>query len=286
MNDVVDLSRLEPPTIVHPLDWDHELATFIAQLKFDFPDLVGVFESDSFVKAARTWSYRLTLLQQSHNQDAQSILLAYAKAQDLDHIAATFYTLAGISRDEGEADKSFQERIQLSPEAYAGTGNLHGYAFQARKVDPIAIPYVDVEFPAPGYANVAIQTADDVDDDQAAELLDAVRARLHEDRHKTSDVLTVSRVERIDVTVRAVVHVAAGPDAGLVIAAAERDLDSLSALISRPRQALSMSALNDALHSPAAIRVVIYTPTEEIAPGFGQAVRFVGREITAEVVNG
>lgn len=286
MNDVVDLSRLAPPTIVHPLDWDAELASFIDLLRVEFPDLVGVFESDSFVKAARTWSYRLTLLQQSHNQDAQSILLAYAGAQDLDHIAATYYAFAGISRPEGEADNSFRERIQLSPEAYAGTGNLHGYAFQARMVDPIAIPFVDVEFPAPGYANVAIQTADDVDEDGAVEILDAVRARLYEDRHKTSDILTVSLVERIDVTVRAVVHVASGPDAGLVLAAAQEGLDSLAALVSRPRRVLSISALDDALHSPAAIRVLIDSPATEIAPGFGQAVRIIEREITAEVING
>lgn len=285
MTDVVDLSRLAPPTVVHPLDWDGELAAFINQLKIDLPEWRGVFESDSFIKAARTWSYRLTLLQQSHNQDARSILLAYATGQDLDHIAATYYAFAGVVRADGETDDSFRDRIQMAPEAHSGAGNLYGYMFHARAVDPIAIPYVDVWFPQPGYANVAIQTADDVEDDGAAGLVDAVRARLYEDRNKTSDILTISRVERIDVTVRAVVHVARGPDASLVLAEAEKGLDNLANLVSRPRGVLSISGLDDALHSDAAIRVVIESPAAEIAPGFGQAVRIVERDIRAEVVN-
>lgn len=285
MSNVVDLSRLPQPTIVHALDWEGEVTGFIAALKADLPEWAGIFESDSFIKAARTWAYRLTLEQQSHNQDARAILLAYADGSDLDHLAESFYSFANIARATGESDASFRDRIQLAPEAFSSAGTLGGYAFHARAVDPIAIPYVDVWFPQPGFAQVAVQTADDIGDDAAAILLDAVREKLNEDEHKNSDILTVSRVERVDVIVRAVIHVARGPDAGLVVAAANAGLGKLEAIISRPRQVLSVSALANALHSDAAIRVLVEMPVDEVATGEGQAIRIATRDIRAEVTN-
>lgn len=284
-DDVVDLSRLPMPTIVHPLDWDGEVDGFIATLEAELPQWRGVFESDSFIKAARTWSYRLTLERQSHNQDALNILLAYADGENLDHIAATYYSFAGIKRADGESIESFRNRIQLAPEAYSGAGTIGGYAFQARAVDPVAIPYVDVWFPSPGYANVAVQMADDIAAEQAASLLDEIRQKLHDDKHKTSDILTISAVERLDVSVSATIHVASGPDAGLVVAAANAGLDAYEKLISRPGQVLSMSGLNNALHSDAAIRVLVAAPATEVKPAQGQSIRIVNRDIRAEVSN-
>ncbi|MBX8828368.1 hypothetical protein HBA93_22445, partial [Ochrobactrum sp. SFR4] len=82
----IDLSTLGAPSVIRPLDPEPVIAAFIADLRERLPEWRGVFESDGFVKVCQSWTYRLTLEQLLHNEDARSILLAFAKGADLDHL--------------------------------------------------------------------------------------------------------------------------------------------------------------------------------------------------------
>ncbi len=283
----IDLSALPPPSLIRPLDPEPEISAFIADLGERLPQWRGVFQGDPFVRACQSWAFRLMLEQQRHNEDGRSILLAFAQGADLDHIAATYYAFAGIERAPGESDASFRRRIQLAPEAYSSAGTSGAYLFHALTVDPVAIVDADVWFPAPGYANVAIQTIhDDTTSQLAAELAARVDKRLREPRLQTSDVLAVGRLEAIDTAVIATIDVPHGPDGALIEAEARRRFGLLKASVERPRRMLARSAVSAALHAGNVTRVRLGMPTEDIVPAAGQRVRITSLDLTMERVDG
>lgn len=284
---MIDLSTLPPPNLIRSLDPEPEIAAFIADLQERLPQWRGVFQGDPFVRACQSWAYRLMLEQQRHNEDGRSILLAYAQGADLDHIASTYYAFAGIVRADGETDMSFRRRIQLAPEAYSSAGSLGAYLFHALTVDPVAIVDADVWFPAPGYANVAIQTVhDDTDPAAAADLAARVGKRLREPKLQTSDVLAVSRLVALDTVVVATIDVPLGPDGALIEAEARRRFGLLAASVERPRRMLATSAITAALHAGNVSRVRLAQPVEDIVPAAGHRVRITALDLTMERVNG
>lgn len=283
----IDLSTLPEPTLIRELDPEPEITAFIADLKERLPEWRGVFESDPFLKVCESWATRLMLEQQRHNEDGRSILLAFGQGGDLDHIAATYYSFAGIERAPGESDDSFRRRIQLAPEAYSSAGSLGGYLFHTLAVDPAAIVDADVWFPAPGYANVAIQTIhDDDDQDAAAELVAKVDKRLREPKLQTSDVVSVNRLVTIDTAVVAAIDVPFGPDGALIEAEARRRFALLKASVERPRRILAVSAITSALHAGNVIRVRLTSPAGDVIPAAGQRVRITALDLTMERING
>ena len=283
---VIDLSTMPAPSLIRPLDPEPEIAAFIDKLKTEMPDWRGVFESDPFVKVCQSWTVRLMLEQVRHNQDARSILLAYAKGADLDHIAATYYAFAGVERATGEGDESFRRRIQLAPEAYSSAGSIGGYLFHALSVDPVAIVDADVWFPAPGHANVAIQPKHDADAVAASRLVEQVDRRLREPKLRTSDILSVSLVQRLDATVVATLDVPFGPDGAMVETEARRRFGLLQAYVEKPRRILTLTAIASALHASNVTRVRLSSPTADIVPAPGQRVRISTFALTTERTNG
>lgn len=268
---VIDLSSLKAPTIVHALDWESEITSFIEQLKSDLPEWQGVFESDPFLKVTQSWSYRLLLERQSHNQDAQSIMLAYAKGQDIDHIAATYYAFAGIKRALGEGDVSFKQRVQLAPEAYSSAGSQGAYVFHARGVDPINITHVDVAFPEAGYAIIAIQTTAE-DEIDVTEFVHRVRKKLLADRHRTSDILEIIHVDEHVVSCDVEVTIDQGPDASLIKTQIDKNLAALKSKVHKPRGLLALSAINAAAHLENVTSVKISGLDTDIQTVFGNSL--------------
>lgn len=284
---VIDLSTLGAPSVIRPLDPEPVIAAFIADLRERLPEWRGVFESDGFVKVCQSWTYRLTLEQLLHNEDARSILLAFAKGADLDHLAATYYAFAGIKRAIGETDESFRRRIQLAPEAYSSAGSKGAYLFHTLSVDPVAIIDADVWFPMPGHANVAIQTIHDSTDPVAVQALKKrVYDRLCEPKLQTSDILMVAPISVLDVHVKAVLDVPFGPDGALIEAEAKRRFKLLQEYVEKPRRILSLSAITSALHAANVTRVRLLSPAADIIPAPGQRVAISAFDLTMERTNG
>lgn len=284
---VIDLSILGAPSVIRPLDPEPVIAEFIADLRVRMPEWRGVFESDGFLKVCQSWTYRLMLEAVRHNEDARSILLAFAKGVDLDHLAATYYAFAGIKRVQNETDESFRRRIQLAPEAYSSAGSKGAYLFHTLSVDPVAIIDADVWFPMPGHANVAIQTIHDSTDATAVQVLKKrVYDRLCEPKLQTSDILMVSPITVLDVQVKAVLDVPFGPDGALVKEEATRRFKLLQAHVEKPRCILSLSAITSSLHAANVTRVRLVSPLTDIIPVPGQRVAVSVFDLAMERTNG
>lgn len=139
--DVIDLPQLPAPNIVEHLDFETILKNWVAKFSGLAPDLVAsLLESDPAMRNMQTGSYRELLLRQRINEACKGLMLAYATAEDLDHIAAN----RGVKRhlvDPGdpealppiepiyEDDESLRRRAQMSPEGYSTAGPDGAYIF-------------------------------------------------------------------------------------------------------------------------------------------------------------
>lgn len=139
--DVIDLPQLPAPNIVEHLDFETILKNWVGKFSGLAPDLVAsLLESDPAMRNMQTGSYRELLLRQRINEACMSLMLAYATAEDLDHIAAN----RGVKRhliDPGdpdalppiepvyEDDESLRRRAQMAPEGYSTAGPDGAYIF-------------------------------------------------------------------------------------------------------------------------------------------------------------
>lgn len=139
--DVIDLPQLPAPNIIENLEFETILKNWVAKFSGLAPDLVAsLLESDPAMRNMQTGSYRELLLRQRINEACKGLMLAYATAEDLDHIAAN----RGVKRhliDPGdpdalppiepvyEDDESLRRRAQMAPEGYSTAGPDGAYIF-------------------------------------------------------------------------------------------------------------------------------------------------------------
>lgn len=139
--DVIDLPQLPAPNIIENLDFESILKNWVTKFSGLAPDLVAsLLESDPAMRNMQAGSYRELLLRQRINEACKGLMLAYATAEDLDHIAAN----RGVKRhliDPGdpdalpqieptyEDDESLRRRAQMAPEGYSTAGPDGAYIF-------------------------------------------------------------------------------------------------------------------------------------------------------------
>ena len=86
----IDLSRLPPPSVVEPLDYEAILASLIGDVRSLFPDFSADLESDPVQKVLESFAYRELLGRQRSNDAARSVMLAYATGSDLEPSGGPF----------------------------------------------------------------------------------------------------------------------------------------------------------------------------------------------------
>lgn len=140
----VDLSRLPVPPVVEVVDFEVIFSEMLADLRVRDASFDALVESDPAFKILEVAAYRETIIRQRVNDAARAVMLAYAKAGDLDQLAA----LVGVSRlvlDPGnpgqgvaptmESDEDFRRRVQLAPEGFSVAGPEGAYTFHALSAD-------------------------------------------------------------------------------------------------------------------------------------------------------
>jgi len=146
---VIDLSKLPPPELIESLG----VEALVEELKADYlaanPDFTADLESEPVIKLLETVAYREVLLRQRINDAGRSVMLAYARGVDLEHLAALF----GLERKlltPGDAnaippadptyedDATFRARVQLSLEGFSAAGPVGAYVF--RRIKPSSMP--------------------------------------------------------------------------------------------------------------------------------------------------
>jgi phage-related baseplate assembly protein len=262
MTLAVDLSRLPAPTVVEPLDFEAILAARKARLAELFPPIAEylTLESEPAVKIQETGAYRELLHYARVNDAARAVMIAFAQAADLDHLAA----LIPVTRMAGEDDERFRRRVVLAPEAYPGAGPAGGLIFHAMSADS-RVKHVGLSRVL-YRGEITVSILSNAGDGAApADLLDAVRTRLNRDDVRLmTDVITVRAAGILPYQIHATLRIGKGPDAALVKTQAEAALATYASSRHHIGVSVFASALIAAAHVVGVEEVELASPAVDI----------------------
>lgn len=322
--NMIDLKQLPKPKVIKELDFETILAAKIANFKARHPDYDSAFlESDPAIKLLESAAYDELLLRQQMNERARAVMLAFAEDADLDHIGAN-YGVARRVLDAGdpeavppvpptyEDDEPYRRRIQLAPEAMSVAGPRGGYIFNSLSAGEVAMD-VRVASPAPGLVTVTYEfdpdgLAANVKDADAfksapgdvtvivmghegdgvpdAATLDAVTAHLNDEYVRPlNDTVFVLPVEAINYVVDGVLEITDGPEAPIILAAANEAVALYTAERHKIGRRVTLTGLAAAATVPGVEKVRFNGPLADIEPTRYQTAFCTGINLTAEVVN-
>lgn len=275
----INLSELPAPDVIETLDYEAVLDDANTQLLALMPSLEDTLalESEPLRKLLEVTSYLVVLLRARVNDAASATMLATATGADLDNLAALF----GVSRlvvSEAtesveatyESDEALRERAQLAPEAYTTAGSIGAYEYHARSADA-RVQDVSVTSPSPGVVLVSV-LGDEADGTPASDLIGVVTAAVNaEDVRPLCDTVVVAGPEIVPYVVEATLTIGTGPDASVVVAAAEAALSSYVARTHAIGAIAARSGIIAALHQAGVLLVDLVSPASDILAGDTQA---------------
>lgn len=295
MTTAIDLSLLPAPQVIESLDFEILLAERKAALLALWPEeeraAIGArlaLESDPLTKLLQENAYRELTLRQRINDSARSVMLAYATDADLDQLGANPpYRVTRLLIDAGdssavpprdpvyESDTEFRRRIALAPEGYTTAGSEMSYLFHALGADPDVLDASPVS-PLPGVVTVyVLSRSGDGSADEA--LLSAVTAALNaETVRPMTDQVNVQSASIVAYSIEAELVIYPGPDASVVLAAAQAAAESYVTAQHAMRRDVTLSGIYAALHQPGVQRVDLTTPTANLVIGTGEASHCTG----------
>lgn len=284
----VDLSRLDPPTLVEQLDYETILARKVDRMRALLPSFDATVDSDPAVKILQIAAYDELLLRQDFNERLVARLLAYATGATLDHIGAAIglarLLVTAANPTTGapavlESDDAFRSRIALGPEGFAAAGPELAYVKHAKDASAEVLD-ASATSPAPGEVLVSVLSA--VGDGTAsAGLLAAVRAIVTDKAVRPlGDLVTVASASQIRFVVTARLWTFAGPDPALVLAAARVKLDAYLAGSRRLGRDITLSGLYAALTVEGVQRVDLVAPLAGIVCDLTQAALCTAIDVT------
>ncbi|MGB9088912.1 MAG: baseplate J/gp47 family protein [Pseudomonas farsensis] len=263
----VDLSRLPAPQVLESLDFEdaygEELSRFRLYMADQWDALV---ESDPVTKLLELGAYRRLQNRGRVNDAAKALLLAYAKGDDLDHLAANVSLGRLVVQPEDllavppvpavlEADDALRERVQLVYEGLTTAGPRNSYILHARNASG-QVADATAESPAPAEVVVTVLALEG-NGVASPELLATVERHLNDDDVRpVADRLTVQAAEVLPYRIEAIVFmVGNGPENEAILAESMRRL----ALWINPRRRLGIevarSGIDACLHVDGVSRV-------------------------------
>ena len=295
MGTLIDLSQLPPPDVVEELDYETLLGERKAALIARYPaeEQTGIaavlaLESEPLTKFLEESAFRELLLRQRINEAARAVMLAYAKGNDLEHIAALF----GLQRlvikpadpvtgtpAEMESDADLRLRTQLAPQSFSTAGPEGAYRSHGRNADGRVL---DVSATSPEEGEVRITVLSREGDGTAApDLLEKVKAALRvEDKRPLTDYVTVQSATILHYEVSATLHLFPGPDATVVLTEARKRLATYVEACHRLGAVVARSGLDAALHVAGVQKVELHSPANEILADPTQAPYCTGMTVT------
>lgn len=290
MTTAIDLSQLPAPQVIETIDYETILAERRAYLVSLWPEEQRAeiaarleLESDPLHKILQESAYRELVLRQRINDSARSLLLAHATGADLDNLGANPpYRVARRVIDPGdssavpprarvlEPDSEYRRRIALAPEGYTTAGSQMSYLFHALGADPDVLDASPVS-PLPGVVTVyVLSRSGDGSADEA--LLAAVTAALNgESVRPMTDQVAVQSASIVTYSIEAELVIYPGPDASVVLAAAQAAAEAYAAEQHAMRRDVTLSGIYAALHQPGVMRVDLVQPTANLVIGDGEA---------------
>ncbi|MBI6942926.1 baseplate J/gp47 family protein [Pseudomonas putida] len=265
----VDLSKLPAPQLLETLDYESlyqaDLDTFREHMGEGWS---ATLESDPVIKLLEVGAYRKLLNRARINDAAKSLLLAYARGTDLEHLAANVSLRRLVIQAQDltrvppiaallESDDALRERVQLVYEGLTTAGPRNSYILHARNASG-QVADATAESPSPAVVVVTVLSQEG-NGTASAELLGTVSAYLNDDDVRpVADRLTVQSAQILPYRVDAKVFMAGnGPENEAILAECRARLEAWK----NPRRRLGVevarSAIDAQLHIDGVTRVEI-----------------------------
>jgi len=238
MTVAINLAELPAPEVLVALDFETTLTNYKNKLIELHPPCAETLalESEPLTKLMQVAAWREMLLLARYNDEAKSLLLAYATGATLDHIAYTYYrgeTRLVIVEEDLEAfppieqilesDDDFRERVALKPESYSSAGPTEAYRFFARSASGQVKDAIATS-PVPGTTLVTVLSREGQGVPSAPVLAVVNEALNTATVRPLSEEVIVEAAEIITYSLIAGLRVYNGPDHTLIKAAAETAL--------------------------------------------------------------
>lgn len=236
----VDLSLLEAPPVLRPLDFEQRVAALVADFKarcvaagvnFD-----ALLESDPVMKLLEELAYRDILGTAEVNDVARSLMLAYAQKGDLDHLAARMnvarLVVAAATADHDavmEGDTDLRRRVQLAPERFPLPGRTAGGYMAITLAAAPSVKDVGLVKRDGGRVDVILLGRAGngaVPDDVVQAVYQALQP---DDATGLTDIISVASAQIITYSPTVTLRIRPGPDPILVKAAAEASIRAYAA---------------------------------------------------------
>jgi len=281
--DAINLSQIPAPEVIQAASFEVMLAEMKARAIEVMPELADYLEleSEPATKLLEVCAYFRVLDRAAFNDGARASMLALATGSDLDNLAAFW----GVERlvvqtaDDTvtppiaeilESDDALRARTQLSLEGHTTAGPRGAYIFHAMTASG-SVKDADADSPVPGEVVVTVLSHDG-DGTPSAALLDLVAVALSdEDVRPLTDLVTVAATTVHTYTVEAELTLYSGPDADLVLAAAQEAIATYVADHHRLGHDITLSGIYAALHQPGVQRVNLTAPVADIVVASNEA---------------
>ncbi len=322
MQTYIDLSTLPKPKIIEELDiegiFNEALNGFKEHLnKQSGSDQIfdALLASDPAIKLIEYFAYREFLLRQRINDAFAQTLLAYARGNALDHMAAAWNISRGITEynEKGEAssfqsDDDLRALVQLAPERITTAGSKLAYIFHAlnlghnsqkmevkKQGDSLSVIYhlgannnpllavrdAGAHRPKAGHVHIAALSYAD-DGYMSDEALNALDHYLNgEFIRPLTDYVTVQQGINKDYTIHAKLELMQGVDPQMVLDDAKANIEAFVQQRYRLGETASIAGIYDAIHTSNVRSVRLIEPEEDQACLWNEAPRCI--DIVLEV---
>ncbi|SDR07543.1 baseplate J/gp47 family protein [Pseudovibrio sp. Tun.PSC04-5.I4] len=220
-DDIIDLSKVEPPKLIEEREHTQIFAEIKGQYQLKWPEWQDETEFEP-VRAHLHVDAQLAYQANARiNTAARAALLASATGSDLDAKGdgrTTPRKVVQAGEDDApdvlEGDEDYRERIRLAPESWSTAGPEGAYEFWAKSVPGVR----DARAYSPAPCVVEIYIApDDLSAPASAALLAAVNEAVSgKARRPIGDRVSVKAAEILNTPVTATLYVLAGPSVELL----------------------------------------------------------------------
>ncbi|MFT4327283.1 MAG: baseplate J/gp47 family protein [Wolbachia pipientis] len=219
---------MKTPNVVETLKFEEIFLRMKEELVSRDKSFSALTESDPAIKILEVAAWRELLLRQRINDAAQANLLAFARDNDLDHLAE-FY---GVLRKESENDESLRKRVKAKIVGWSTAGSKEHYCYHALSADT-RVKDTQVVSPTPGSVQIAILSTEN-NGVPSEELLEIVRNHVtRDDIRVLTDTLTVIGCDIVPITIHGKVHIYPTTSKSVIEAIKEqfvKDLESVKGL--------------------------------------------------------
>jgi phage-related baseplate assembly protein len=315
----IDLSRLPAPSFITPPSYEEERAALVALFQTMLPEFDTTVPSDPAVKLLEVIAYYFMLKVQEFNERALQTMLPYSTGADLDNLGALVNVerliiteATGSEPAIYESDADLRRRIQLAPESFSVAGPATAYRFHALSADAtiadalassptpdditaIVIGVLQAHGVAPELVTAmmsALAAADWPGDvlvsvlsrlgngTASADQIAAVEAVVNNRAVRPlTDRVKVASVSLLTFNVLAILTLFHGPDAVVVLAAAEARLAAYLADARKIGRPVTRSGIIAALHVEGVLNVDLIEPVTDILPDGTQLAHCTGTDV-------